>query len=81
MVEAELERFDAALNDYADDELGAKFAQLRGLISRTILSLSPDGYRIRPVACRESTAEDMVRQLVEGSSLSLRQIFEVQTPG
>ena len=46
-AEAELGQFKNALDKYSDEELGSKFPQLRDLISKTILGLSQDGYRLK----------------------------------
>jgi hypothetical protein len=71
-AEAELRHFNASVDLYADEELGTHFASVRGLISRSIMSLLQDGYGLR------SAAQEMVQRMVEDSSAHLHNILEKQ---
>ena len=76
---AEIERFQAAVSQYTDDESAANFERLRNLICKTILGASPDGYRIRSGASGPARAEEIVTQMVEDSSRTLHDLFAPQT--
>ena len=75
-AEAELGQFKNALDKYSDEELGEKFLQLRDLISKTILGLSQDGYRLKSASPESNAAEEIVKQMIEESSERLHRIFE-----
>jgi hypothetical protein len=76
---AEIERFQAAVSQYAGDESAANFERLRNLICKTILGASPDGYRIRSGDSGPARAEEIVTQMVEDSSRTLHDLFAPQT--
>jgi hypothetical protein len=73
---AEFSQFENALDKYSDEELGRKFPQLRDLISKTILGLSQDGYRLKSASPESNAAEEIVKQMIEESSGHLHRIFE-----
>jgi hypothetical protein len=75
-AEAELGQFKNALDKYSDEDLARKFPQLRDLISKTILGLSQDGYRLKSVSPESNAAEEIVKQMIEESSGHLHTIFE-----
>ena len=66
-----LNRFDDAMAQYKDEELGAKFADVRRLISKTLLNMSPDGYRLKSYSLGPEAPDEIVRQMVESSSQRL----------
>jgi hypothetical protein len=72
----ELGQFKNALDKYSDEELGTKFPQLRDLISKTILGLSQDGYRLKSASPESNATEEIVKQMIEESSGHLHRIFE-----
>jgi hypothetical protein len=72
---AALGGFDQALRLYAEGELGTRFAELRGLIVRTLLSLSSDGYSLPSGV---GGGDEKITELVETSSRQLHRIFEAQ---
>jgi hypothetical protein len=66
--EASLVQFNANLASASEEAPGKQFARIRTLIAQTILDVSRDGYTLS-----ESKAPDeMVRQMVERSSESLK---------
>jgi hypothetical protein len=69
--DAGLNRFNDAMAQYKDEELGAKFADVRRLISKTLLNVSPDGYRLKSYSLGSEGPEEIVRQMVESSSQRL----------
>jgi hypothetical protein len=73
---AELGQFKNALDKYSDEELGRKFPQVRDLISKTILGLSQDGYRLKSASPGSNAAAEIVKQMIEESSGRLHRIFE-----
>ena len=64
----ELDRFNDAVAMVLDDELPTtEFARVRGLIAKTLMGMSPDGYRLS-----ESMVHDeIVRQMIDRSSETL----------
>ena len=64
-------RFNDAMAQYKDEELGTRFPQIRRLISRTLLDLSPDGYRLKSYSPGSEEPEEIVKQMVESSSRRL----------
>jgi hypothetical protein len=76
-ADAELGQFKKALDKYSDEDLGRKCLQLRDLISKTILSLSQDGYRLKSASSESNAAEEIVKQMIEESSGHLHRIFEL----
>jgi hypothetical protein len=73
---AELSQFENTLDKYSDEELGRKFPQVRDLISKTILGLSQDGYRLKSASPESNATEEIVKQMIEESSGHLHRIFE-----
>jgi hypothetical protein len=76
----ELGQFKNALDKYSDEELGTKFPQLRDLISKTILGLSQDGYRLKSASPESTATEEIVKQMIEESSGHLHRIFVTTQP-
>jgi hypothetical protein len=74
-----LSRFNTAMEQYSDQELGTKFAQVRALILKTILDLCPDGYRPGAFIAGWNTAEEIVKDMIETSSVKLQKIMEGET--
>jgi hypothetical protein len=72
-----LNRFSNAIAQFSDAELGVRFGEVRRLISRTLLDLSPDGrgYRLDGSPLESKRAEEIVRQMVESSSHRLDNIL------
>jgi predicted O-methyltransferase YrrM len=62
-----LDRFNTALGEYDDQELGRQFPAVRRLIAKTLLDASPDGYRLASRAPGVDP-EQLVKQLVERGS-------------
>jgi hypothetical protein len=73
---AELSQFENALDKYSDEELGRKFPHVRDLISKTILGLYQDDYRLKSGSPASHAAEEIVKQMIEESSGHLHKIFE-----
>jgi hypothetical protein len=71
-AEADCSRLDDALAQFSDQEPGAHFARIRGLISETILDASPGGYGWKPEA---GSPDEMVKQMIESSSATLMQLL------
>jgi hypothetical protein len=69
-AQTELSSFDQAFASVADDEPGKEFVRARDLIVETFLHVSPstDGYNLSA----SGVADEMVKQMVERSSESLR---------
>jgi hypothetical protein len=74
-ADADLNKFNDALTQYSDEELGMKFVQLRRLIAKTLLDVSPDGYGVRCTALVAKPADNIVNQMVENSSLHLSMLL------
>ena len=55
-----LRRFDEAVAQFADEELGTKFSRLRRLVATALLTASPDGYRFSDPASHDVLLKDMV---------------------
>jgi hypothetical protein len=70
-AEADLKRFNSALDQYSDEELGAKFSQVRDLIAKTLMDVSPDGYRLRCSSTVANGPDEIVKKMVESSSQQL----------
>jgi hypothetical protein len=72
-----LNRFSSAIAQFSDAELGVRFGEVRRLISRTLMDLSPDGrgYRLDGSPLESKRAEEIVRQMVESSSHRLENIL------
>ncbi len=64
----ELERLNAALAPFADEELGARFSEVRRVIARTLMDASPDGYRLTSIAAGPEDPDKLVKQMVESGS-------------
>lgn len=75
----EIERFQAAVSQYTDEKSAADFERLRSLICKTILDVSPDGYRIGSGTSGPARAEEIVAQMIEDSSRTLHDLFAPQT--
>lgn len=73
----DLDRFNHAMAQYSDEALGTRFFEVRRLISKTLLDLSPDrrGYRLVDSVVESKRAEEIVKQMVETSSHRLDQIL------
>jgi predicted O-methyltransferase YrrM len=67
---AELGRLDEALVGYTDDDLGARFAELRVLIGTAVLNASPDGYRLG----ESGGGDELLKQMIADAS---RRVFAV----
>jgi hypothetical protein len=66
-AEGDLDRFNDALVSFSDEEPGTQFVLVRRLIAKTILNVSPDGYRLS----ESKMPDEIVKQMVESSSQSL----------
>lgn len=66
-AETDLNHFNNALAQYTDEELGTKFPQIRRLISKTLLDLSPDGYRLKG-SSESKKPDEIVKQMIQSSS-------------
>jgi hypothetical protein len=64
----DLSRFDNALTEYSDKEVEQTFSQVRGLISKTLLDASPDGYRLKASLAESKPPDEIVKGMVERSS-------------
>jgi hypothetical protein len=67
----DLNRFNNALEQYADEELGTKFSEVRTLIAKTLVDVSPDGYRMRCSSPEATAPDEIVKRMVERSSEQL----------
>ena len=74
----DLSRLNAAIGQYSDEELGAKFYQVRSLISMAIFDLYPDGSSGLFIP-GWGAAEKVVKDMIEGSSVKLQKIMAGQT--
>jgi predicted O-methyltransferase YrrM len=63
-AEDELHRFDDAVAQFADDELGTRFPELRRVIGMALIEASADRYRLTA----SGTQDPLVRQMVESAS-------------
>jgi len=70
-AETDLNRFNNALAQYPDGELGTKFSQVRSLIAKTLLDLSPDGYGLKCSSPESKAPDEIVKKMVESSSQQL----------
>lgn len=70
-ADEEASEFESALGQMACEAANARFPEVRRLIARTLLGLSPDGYTFRAVPSGQTTPEEMVHQMVERSSRKL----------
>ena len=78
-AEDNLSRFNATIERYSDAEVGTKFSQVRALISEAIFDLCPNGYRSQSFIPGWSTAETVVKDMIEESSVKLQRIMARQT--
>lgn len=74
-AEGDLDRFNNALAQYSNEELGTKFSQIRRLISKSLLDLSPDGYRLKCPSPGSKTPDEIVKEMIESSSQRLDTIL------
>lgn len=74
----DLGRFNAAIGQYSDKELGTKFSQVRAIISTAISDLHPNGSSGLSIS-GWGTAEKVVQDMIEESSIKLQKIMEGQT--
>lgn len=65
------ERFNRALANVTVGDPGKKFSEVRGLIARTLLGLSPDGYGLTARPPASTNLDAVVRIMVEISSRTL----------
>lgn len=72
---ADLNKFDDALAQYSDEELGMKFFQLRSLVAQTLLDVSPDAYVLACTAPVAKRLDHIVNQMVENSSRHLSMVL------
>jgi predicted O-methyltransferase YrrM len=70
-AESELQQFNHALSQFADIELGAKYSKVRGLIARSLVRASPDGYGLKCTFPGGADPNDLVRQMVLSASQRL----------
>lgn len=70
-AQADLSRFDRAVAQYSDGEIVTGFSDVRRLISKTLLDLSPDGYRLRAPSPDSTDPDEIVKRMVQGSSRHL----------
>ncbi|MGO9602251.1 MAG: O-methyltransferase [Candidatus Binataceae bacterium] len=63
----ELELLDKSVGEYTDKELGTRYAEIRRVISATLLKASPDGFRMDDSGEHDAA----VREMVERSSDAL----------
>lgn len=77
---AEITNFSTALATYSNLEQVTAFPQVRRIVAETLLRLAPDGYTLKPPSWTAiRTPEEMVREMVEGSSLELAAIGAIAT--
>jgi len=72
----DLRRFNTAIKEYSDEELGTKFFQVRALISTAISNLCPNGYGSGSFT---RGWEPIVNEMIEASSVKLQKIMAGQT--
>src|SRR5262249_17538538 len=71
----QVDEFNDALRQFPDDELGKHFATVRGMIARTLLRASPNGYGFTSSALGSEQPNDLVRQMVLRGSEALHVIM------
>jgi len=77
---AEITNFSTALATYSNLEQVTAFPQVRRIVAETMIRLAPDGYTLKPPSWTAiRTPEEMVREMVEGSSLELAAIGAIAT--
>jgi hypothetical protein len=74
----DVSRFNAAIGQYSDEELGTKFSQVRALIAKAIFDLYPNGSSGLAIP-GWGTAEKVVKDMIEDSSVKLQKIMRGQT--
>lgn len=60
----ELDRLEKAVADYADDDLGTRFPELRVVIGTTLLEASPDGYRLS----ESGAGDELLKRMIASAS-------------
>jgi hypothetical protein len=78
-AEPVLRRLDNALAQYADEEMGMRFPQVRRLIAKILLELAPDGYRLDGSSPSSGDPEEVMKQMIHGSSQRLDAILTAYT--
>jgi predicted O-methyltransferase YrrM len=79
-AEAELDRFNSALGQYTDEELGTRFPAVRRIIAKTLREACPDGYGLTSRAPEGGDPDELVRQMVDAGSEHLYLIQENVPP-
>ena len=74
----DLTKFNHAINEYSYEELGTKFGQVRQCITKTILHLFSNGYRLKTSSDKENRVQEIVTNMVEMSSADLHVILQSQ---
>lgn len=67
----DLNHFGACIAHEPGEALTARFARVRGHISRALLEMMPDGYHFRPIPSMSPGPDEMVREMVETSTKRL----------
>ena len=70
-----LGRFNNALCRCSDTEFGKKFSDVRTLILKTLLELSPDGYRLKGSKQHSTNLDEIVKQMIQISSRRVDRII------
>lgn len=70
-AEADLKEFKVALAHYPDEITGDDFPQIRKLIARTLLDVSPDGYSLKRLPHEPESQDESVKEMVLHSSRRL----------
>jgi predicted O-methyltransferase YrrM len=73
---SELDQFNHALGQFADIELGMRYSKVRGVIARTLLNASPDGYGLKCATPEGGDPNELVRQMVLSASQRLYVMLE-----
>lgn len=75
-AEGQLDQFNNDVGQFADNQLGAEFSNVRRVVARTLLNASPDGYGLTSVAPGLEDPNDIVREMVLSGSQRLYVILE-----
>jgi len=70
-AENDLRKFKDAIHQLSEEELGMQFPRVRSLIAKSILSISPDGFRLSD----SRVPDEMFRRMVESSSERLNDLL------
>ncbi len=64
-------RFNAAVAQYSEENIGPKFLEMRSLIVQSLLQVPQERYMLKPSSFVSVSPSDIVRQMVENSSQRL----------